>query len=473
MRGAVAAGHPLTAEAGARVLRDGGNAVDACVGAALVSWVCESPLTGPGGGGFMLVHDVAAAATRLYDFFVAVPRRAVGAGELLELEVDFDGDTRQVFHTGAAAVAVPGTALGLWEVHRRFGSLPWAELAAPAVRLAREGFELTPSAGYLHRILDGLLRHSPEGDALYGPGRPVGAGERFALPELAATLEEIAAEGAAALYRGALAERIVAHVQAGGGALTLADLAAYRVIRRRPLAVPFRGHELRTNPPPSSGGVLVGIGLRALGDEAPTPLAIAASMEAQAAARRPGLFRNARKLLSGTTHISVVDARGDAASLSASLGSGSGVVVPGTGIHLNNMLGEADLIERAKPGERLTSMMAPSLVLEDGRPRLVVGSAGSARLRGAILQVVANVVGAGMGVAEAVDAPRVHVEDGVAHCEDAAAADALAAAGYPVVRFRRRNLYFGGVSAVEVRGDGSLAAAGDPRRGGIGVVVEA
>ncbi len=471
MQGAVAAGHPLTAEAGARVLREGGNAVDACVGAALVSWVCESPLTGPGGGGFMLVHDAASGTTRLLDFFVAVPRARTGGADLLELAVDFDGDTAQTFRTGPAAVGVPGTALGLAEAHRRFGSLPWAELAAPAARLAREGFALTPAQGYLHRILDGLLRHSPEGDAMYGPGGPVAAGERFAEPALAETLERLAAEGAAALYRGELAERLVAHVQAGGGCLALDDLASYRVIRRRPLAVAFHGHELRTNPPPSSGGALVGLGLRALGDAAPTPLGIAASMEAQAAARGPALLRNARRLLSGTTHISVVDARGDAASLSCSLGSGSGVVVPGTGIHLNNMLGEADLLERARPGERLTSMMAPSLVLCDGRPRLVVGSAGSARLRGAILQVVANVTGAGMGVAEAVEAPRVHLEDGVAHCEDAAAADALEAAGYPVVRFRRRNLYFGGVSAVEVRADGSLAAAGDPRRGGAGVVV--
>jgi gamma-glutamyltranspeptidase/glutathione hydrolase len=158
--------------------------------------------------------------------------------------------------------------------------------------------------------------------------------------------------------------------------------------------------------------------------------------------------------------------------LSASLGSGSGVVVPGTGIHLNNMLGEADLAGHARPGQRLTSMMAPSVVLREGRPRLVLGSAGSARLRGAILQVVANVVGRGLSVEEAVDAPRVHAEDGVVHCEDAAVADLLESHGRRVVRFRRRNLYFGGVNAVELLPNGSLAAAGDPRRGGAGVVVE-
>jgi gamma-glutamyltranspeptidase/glutathione hydrolase len=476
VKGAIAAGHPLTAEAGARVLREGGNAVDACIAAAFTSWVCESPLTGPGGGGFMLVHDARDGKTRLLDFFVSVPGAARGGEELLELAVDFDGDTQQLFRTGAAAVAVPGTALGLEAAHRRWGSVPWAELAAPAAQLAREGVELTPSAGYLHRILDGLLRHSPEGDAMYG-GRALAAGERFAVPELGATLERIGAEGAAALYGGELARAMVEHVQRGGGTLSLDDLASYRVVRRRPLAVEYSGHEFRSNPPPSAGGLLVALGLRALGNEEPTPKAIAVAMEAQEDARGGSFVRAlhrggvTKRVLSGTTHISVVDAQGSGASLSASLGSGSGVVVPGTGIHLNNMLGEADLVTGARPGERLTSMMAPSIVLRDGEPRLVIGSAGSARLRGAILQVVANVVARGMSVAEAVDAPRIHVEDGVVHCEDAAVADRFESEGRTVVRFRRQNLFFGGVSAVEVQPGGGLAAAGDPRRGGAGVVV--
>jgi len=180
----------------------------------------------------------------------------------------------------------------------------------------------------------------------------------------------------------------------------------------------------------------------------------------------------------GTTHISVVDARGNAASMTASTGSGSGVIVPGTGIQMNNMLGEYDLNPAgaaARPGTRLTSMMAPSIVLRRGRPHLVVGSAGSVRLRGAILQAVVNVVDHGLGVEAAIDAPRVHVEEPHLHCEggvDPAELDRLEARGYDVVRWRRRNLYFGGVAAVEVGARGSLAAAGDPRRGGHGMVVE-
>jgi gamma-glutamyltranspeptidase/glutathione hydrolase len=433
-------------------------------------------LTGPGGGGFMLVHEAATARTVGLDFFVSVPRDA-SAGALLELAVDFDGDTQQVFRTGAAAVAVPGVAAGVWEAHGRWGRLPWNELVRPAAALAREGVELTPMQGYLHQILDGLLRHSPEGAAMYGvEGRAYRWGELFALPELASTLEQFADDGADLFYRGALAERVVAHVRAGGGALALDDLASYEVVERDPVRVEYRGHEFRSNPPPSSGGVLIALGLQVLGDREPTPAMVARAMETQEAVRSAdfgrALYRGGEALavLKGTTHISVVDADGNAASLSASLGSGSGVVVPGTGVHLNNMLGELDLMGAANPGERLTSMMAPSLVLRDGSPRLVIGSAGSNRLRGAILQVVANVV-AGMAVGDAVEAPRVHAEGGVVHCEDAGAAAALEAEGRTVVRWRERNLYFGGVSAVEVR-DGALAAAGDPRRGGAGVVVE-
>jgi gamma-glutamyltranspeptidase / glutathione hydrolase len=436
MQGAIAAGHPLTAAAGAAVLEAGGNAVDACVAAAFTSWVTESMLTGPGGGGFFLVH--AGGATVVFDAFVVVPRSAA-AGELLAVAVDFDGDTEQVFHTGRGTAGVPGTALGLEAAHARFGSLPWAELAAPAAALAREGVELTPAQGYLHKILDALLRHSPEGDAFYG-GRMLQAGELFQLPDLADTIERIAADGARSVYDELPFSR--------------EDLDEYAVIEREPVSVAYRGCEFFSNPPPSSGGMLVARGLEALGDG----FDILHAMEAMEAARIAAA--------GGTTHISVVDARGDAASLSCSLGSGSGVVVPGTGIHLNNMLGEKDLIASARPGERLTSMMAPSVVLRDGRPRLVVGSAGSERLRGAILQVVANVIGRGLGVEEAVDAPRLHWDGATVYVEPGIDLDRDG-----IVRFGRRNLFFGGVSAVELRAHGELAAAGDPRRGGAGMVV--
>jgi gamma-glutamyltranspeptidase / glutathione hydrolase len=458
MTGALAAGNRLTAEAGGDVLRAGGKAVDACIAAAAVSWICESSLTGLGGGGFLLHHDASEGRTQLLDFFVAVPERPAATEELLEVVVDF-GDSQQVFFTGPASVAVPGVPLGLWEAHSRWGTVPWAELLAPAARLAREGAVLDEAQGYLHEILDPLLRHSPEGDALYGPGRALREGERFVVAELADTLARLAVEGPDFLYHGDYAQKIAAHVP-----ITLADLDRYEVIERDPLTARYRGDLIRTNPPPAGGGRLLKVGLDTLGDDEPTPLAIARAMEAQEDARPA-------QAVGGTTHISVVDRDGDVASLSCSLGSASGIVVPSTGIGLNNMLGETHLLGESRAGERLMSMMAPSLLLRDGRPRLVLGSAGSRRLHGALLQVVANVEGRGQGVEEAVEAPRLYVEGGIAHCEDPVVGDELEEAGYAVVRWTRRNLFFGGVSAVEIREDGSLAAAGDPRRGGAAVVV--
>jgi gamma-glutamyltranspeptidase / glutathione hydrolase len=507
MKGAIAAGHPLTAEAGAQMLADGGNAVDACLAAAFVSWVVESPLTGPGGGGFLLVHDAVDGRSRLLDFFVTVPGEGLRRGTVGEMEtvdVDFDS-TIQAFRIGAASVAVPGTVAGVETAHRRFGTVPWRRLLEPAIELARAGFELTRPQAYLHAILDIILRHTEEGRAIYGPrGERLVAGDRLVTSDLADTLELLATSGAGAFHSGSLARAVSDYVRAQGGTLTREDLARYRPIWRRPLAADFVQHQVELNPPPSSGGVLIAYGLRlldraGLGGGPGSAGAIARLVEVmreQTLARGPGftreLFRGglarrlcedervgaaAGRLLTGTTHISAVDAKGNAASLTASTGSGSGVVVPGTGIHLNNMLGEFDLIPagaRRRPGGRLTSMMAPSIALRDGRPRLVVGSAGSLRLRGAILQVIVNAIGHDLPVEEAIAAPRVHLDEDHVHCEggsDPAELDELERRGYEIVRWRRRNLYFGGVAAVEVRPDGTLHAAGDPRRGGHGIVV--
>jgi len=521
MRGAIAAGHRLTAEAGAAILAEGGNAVDACLAAAFVSWVAESPLTGPAAGGFLLVHRARDRSDRLLDFFVSLPGRGATRppeAHMESIDIDFDGSSSQVFLIGPGSCAVPGALAGLEAAHARYATLPWRHLFEPAIALAREGVELTPQQAYLHAIIDLILRHAPEGRAIYGEHGRMRAGERVVMNDLAATLEVLAEGGARELYAGELGRELVGYLAENGGLITQQDLTDYKVIWRRPIRVPYEGHEFVSNPPPSSGGILIGYGLSLL-DRLPTDDgpgsasaigALVDVMREQLSARggsfasdlhRGGLAgrlysdENLRAALArikdresepaepagapGTTQISVVDERGNAASLTASIGSGSGVILPGTGIHMNNMLGEYDLNppgRRTRPGARLTSMMAPSIALDDGRPRLVVGSAGSVRLRGAILQIVVNVVHHGLAVEEAIGAPRIHFENGQVHCEGGAdpdELDRLEARGYDLVRWRRRNLYFGGASAVERRADGSLAAAGDPRRGGHGIVVSA
>jgi gamma-glutamyltranspeptidase/glutathione hydrolase len=488
MGGAIAAGHPLTAQAGARVLEAGGNAVDAAVAAALVSWVAESPLTGPGAGGFMLVYRARDQSTRVLDFFTAVPglgRRAGERTEMVSVDVDFTKSSTQEFHIGAASVAVPGAALGLEEGHAAFGKLPWRDLFAPAIELARNGVELNRAQAYLHAILDLILRHAEESRAIYErKGERLSVGDKLVMSDLAATLELLRDRGATQLYRGELARSFVEHVRSQGGAMTMRDLREYRVVRRRPVRADFRGHEFLSNPPPSAGGTLIAYGLGLLDDvgapgSADAIDALGRVMRAQAEAstlprERLSKLLELKAVTSGTTHISVVDGNGNAVALTASTGSGSGVVVPGTGIHLNNMIGEFFIARTPRAGARHSSGMSPSLVLHDGRPRLVVGSAGSLRLRGAVMQVVVNVVQHGLRVRDAIDRPRVHLEGEELNCEgghDPAELDKLAAMRWNVVRWRHRNLYFGGAAAVEMRDDGTLAAAGDPRRGGAGVVV--
>jgi gamma-glutamyltranspeptidase/glutathione hydrolase len=467
----------------------------------------------------MLVHRASDRSDRLLDFFVGLPGRGLNgaAAAMDEIQVPFDEHTLQLFRIGGASCAVPGSAAGLGEAHRLYGSVPWQELVAAAAKLAREGVELSAPQAFLHSILDVALRAEDEGRLIYGEHAPLSEGEPLVQADLAETLELLAAEGADAFYRGPLARAISKAVRERGGLVSEADLASYRVIRRRPVRVPYRGHEFVSNPPPSSGGLLIAFALRVL-DRLGTPgplgsseavAALAEVMREATLARSGGFLRSlfrgglADRLLAepaveaaarrartrgrevarepagapSTTHISVVDAAGNAASLSASTGCGSGVIVPGTGIHMNNMLGETDLNvgeRRVSAGRRLTSMMAPSVVLAEGRPRLVVGSAGSIRLRAAILQIVVNVVAHGLRVDEAISAPRVHLEADQLNLEggiEPAVAEELEARGYDVVRWNDLNLYFGGASAVAFDDDGRLEAAGDTRRGGAGVVV--
>ncbi len=443
MRGAIAAGHPLTAQAGARILEEGGNAVDALLAAAFTAFVAEGPLTGPAGGGFLLVHDPDGETT-LLDCFFAVPTTPLG--ELEEVVIDFADSGTQHFHIGEGSVAVPGLLAGLDEAHRRFARREWGELLAPALELAEVGVACDEPRAFLHGILEGVLLRSDAGRRIYGDR------ERVRTAELVPTLERIrdAGPAAAADLLPELAD----------------DIAAYDVAERTPLEAHVLAHRVLTPPEPSRGGRIVAEILERL-SAAGDP-----SLDDEARALQLAYGASASGPLTGTTHVSVVDASGVAAALSSTLGSGSGIFRGGA--QLNNMLGELDVIGREPraPGTRLPTMLAPTLALEDGRPRLVVGSAGSVRLAGAIAQVAWRVLSSGMGVGEAIDAPRMHVEGSTLNLEGGWEGDFGAlGADWDVVRWSGRNLYFGGVQAVELRADGTLAAAGDPRRGGAGVVV--
>jgi gamma-glutamyltranspeptidase / glutathione hydrolase len=487
----IAAGHPVTARTGAEVLREGGNAVDAAVGAMLASFACEPLLTGLGAGGYMLVVTPDSDPV-LLDFFVEAPGRGADPGrraELIPISVSF-GDAIQIFNIGAASVGTYGMVAGLAEASARFGRIPLADLVGPAAALARDGVEVNPQQAYVIEILGDIVLSTPEGAALFAPdGNLIGPGGLIRQPELADALERLGAEGPAPFFSGDLAAAIVAWVGERGGMLTMDDLASYRVLDRAPVRAPYRGRDVLTNPPPSAGGILIAYALALLDAQDGTPdlEQTVAAMERTQNERTPefleGLddpefvqhFLRRGPSLGSTTHIAVIDRDGAACSVTCSNGSCSGVIVPGTGVHLNNMLGEQDLnplgFHRHPAGRRLPSMMAPTIVLRDGTPELVLGSAGSNRIRSAILQTILRVLDDGLRANEAVRAPRVHFEDGVVYAEPGIDTASLESSGRAIGRFRELNLFFGGVQAVERDTSGEFWGGGDPRRGGAAIVV--
>jgi gamma-glutamyltranspeptidase / glutathione hydrolase len=498
--GVVAAGHPLTAQAGARVLREGGNAVDAALGAMLTSFVAEPLLTGLGAGGYMLVAG-GEQEPALLDFFVQAPsdprasqppaagdRAPAPVSELQPVGVSF-GDAVQVFHIGPASCGAYGAPAGVCEASRRWGTVPLGELAAPAAALARDGVALNHGQAYVAEILAELLTSTPECAALWAPdGRVLREREVLRNAELGDALELLADGGEEPSYRGEVAQAVCDWLRERGGWLSPGDLAGYRAIERAPARIDYRDRIVLTNPPPSAGGTLLSYAL-ALLDRAPAPATLKGVVDAMGAAqaeRTPTfledladegfLQRFLQTRLGSTTHISVLDAHGRACSVTCTNGEGSGVVVPGTGIHLNNVMGEEDLnpygFHRHPPGRRMPSMMAPTVVLRDGEVELVLGSAGSNRIRSALLQTIVGAVDHDLDAREAVHAPRVHLEAGVLYAEPGIDAEAIAAAaeGHAerVVRFSDLNLFFGGVQAVRRRAR-MLDGAGDPRRGGVAV----
>ena len=460
MRAAVAAGHPATVDVGIEVLADGGTAADAAVAAGLASCVAETVMTGLLGGGHAIYYDATSGKARNLDCFVAVP--GLGAeprrrAELVELEVPF-GTELVHYAVGIASCGVPGLPAGLGALHTEHGRLPWARLVEPALRLARDGVEFPAAHAACLAMLEPVMTMN-EGAGIYSPGGALlQAGGRLRQPGLVRALELVADEGAQSAYEGSLGAALLELMDERGGLVTRNDLAAYQAIWSEPVEVAYAGTR-----------VLTRAGLAPLADclEALPALRGRAPGE-RAVALAHALDRPDQA--GGTTSLVTVDAEGNACVLTSSLGLGAGEWLPGLDLHLNSMLGEADLIrEPLRPGERMGSMMAPTLALDDDGPVLVGGAAGGTRLRSALVQVLAGTLDEGLSAEDAVERPRLHPAAGVVHLEPGWPDEvprALEAAGYRVRVWPDRHHYFGGVSVVTRTG-----AAGDPRRSGAGAIL--
>lgn len=506
--GTIAAGHQKTAEAGIEIFRLGGNAFDAAAAAVLASFVTEATLTSAAGGGFLLAHTNT-NENILFDFFTQTPRQKRTKGDInfYPVEVDF-GDAVQEFHIGLGSMAVPGNMGGIFHVQQKLGRLPFNVVAEPAIHYAKNGVELDDFQYYVLTILKKIITSSKEACQVYAPeGELLQPGETIFMKNFADTLAYLAEKGAKEFYEGDIAQRLVKDCQDYGGHLTLEDLKNYRVIEREPLLINYRGNTFLTNPPPSSGGILIAFALELLSKVDLAKIGFGTSRHLQALAQVMRLTNEARKdryntniyqkdvdkiFLSAehvaqyqhqlteivnkwgsTTQISAIDSEGNAASVTTSHGEGSGYVIPGTGIMVNNMLGESDLnphgFHQWQENMRISSMMAPTIVLKNNQPEIVLGSGGSNRIRTAIFQVISNIIDFKMHVDAAVNSPRVHWENNVFNIEPGfsdSVIKEIISSTEQVVLWNQKNMFFGGVHTVMENSEGFIEGAGDKRRNG-------
>ncbi len=517
VKGTVAAGHELTVQAADEILRAGGNAFDAILAAHFAACAVEPVLASLGGGGFLLAIKHGSRPI-VYDFFVHTPqcRRPPDQLDFRPITADF-GPAQQEFHIGLGTIATPGSVKAVFEIHRDLCSLPLSELAIPAIQFAREGVKLNRLQAYILSIVHSIYASTPEARKIFcnqaAGNRSLAKGEILYQREFADTLEILTIEGEDLFYRGEIAQTIVQTCLTGGGHLTLSDLEQYEVIRREPLALRYRDSTILTVPPPSSGGILVAFALKLLTELDSKSWAFGSATYLQLLAKVLALTNKARsdllragdalsqvdtaRLLEnsflqryraqlsgrghaprGTTHISIMDAPGNVASMTVSNGEGCGSIVPDTGIMLNNMLGEEDLnpqgFHQWVEAQRMSSMMAPSIIqLPDGS-LIATGSGGSNRIRSALLQVIINLIDFGMSVESAVHSPRIHLEGNKLSIEGGFKVSEIEQliTDYPEHEiWSELNLFFGGAHTVQ-KGLKGFTGVGDPRRGGVGRVVE-
>ena len=525
MHGVVAAGDLRTAQAGATMFGQGGNAVDAAVAAAFASFVVECCVVTIGGGGFAMVAEPPNRGKTpynsfvAYDFFTNMPSTPLlNPLGFHAIHINFGIETQEFF-IGRGSSAVPGVVSGLCQMLLEKGQLSLKTVLEPAIHLARNGFAVNEMMAFIFSLLEPIYSDTPEINAVYQPGYySKHIGHTLKLPQLARTLEELAIHGPQLFYNGILAQKIAADHASHGGLISLRDLNNYRTHTIAPIIVTYRDYEVLLTPPSSLGGVLIGFALKLL-DTIPLHQIHYHSVEhIKILAYIMMLTNNARRAwhlaegnnkekieyflgephitsyreklehllknggaldepypksgLGHTSHISVIDDEGRAVSLTTSAGEGAGYLIEDTGINLNNMLGEHDLhphgFHKDPPGQRLHSMMSPVIILKNHRPVLALGSAGSNRLRSAILQTISNAIDFKLHVKDSVNLPRIHFESNVLQIEGGFSPDVIAELknlGFKVNSWDGLSLFFGGAQATSFW-NSRLEGGADPRRCG-------
>ncbi len=495
---AIAAGHEKTAGTAREVLKAGGNAFDAAVAAMITSWVSEVIMSSPGGGGFANIVT-AGKESMIVDFFCQTPKRKGIAEDLdfFPIKLDFK-NLHETFHIGRGSIAVPGSVAGAFAIHQRYGTIPMRELVAPAIELAKNGFILDEFNAHLVGMVQDIVGQSPCAKKIFSKkDKQLQPGELFKIPVMVDFLETLAVEGKDLFYRGEIARTIADDQRRKGGNILMDDFADYEVILRKPVRMRYRDKTILTNPLPSLGGIvlllianaiqqlqnghsflsqthfenIVEIFARVVAiNKTPHNLA---SVFRSLQQTHPEAFAFGNLKKGGTTHLNVVDKLGNAVSMTMSNGEGSGYFVEGTGIHMNNMLGESALLPNGFhswiPDTRLSSLMAPTIVTDRrGTPEIITGSGGAGRIPYAISQVLHNLLDHGVDVKTAVNAPRIHVLNEKIKYET----------GYNLKDFKHpyqmmewsdASLYFGGVHTIQ-NIQGTYFAAGDFRRDGVGIV---
>jgi gamma-glutamyltranspeptidase/glutathione hydrolase len=479
------------------MIRKGGNAFDAAVAAGFASAVAEPTLTSLGGGGFLLAHVHGTRKDILIDFFVNTPGLGSSGGSeapMIPVDVRFKSSVQR-FHAGIGSVAVPGTLKGLIHCYRTLCTLDIDDIVGPALRALSEGVEASEYQAYLFEMLKPIL-------GLTGYGREIfraGQGQRFFNPLLREFLSLKSPDSWIKAVYGA--DIFAGERKSGECLLTPEDFREYRVIERIPLIIPYRGYDVITNPPPSFGGLLLKLALSLLDAVTEDNLSVEERYTVLACLmgivqdirqgnlpekESPGIFdpgkissardeflrlsKNLTRLSAkGTTHISILDSLGNAASMTVSNGSNSGCFLGDTGIMLNNMMGEDDLHSEGfytlPPGVRVSSMMSPACIMHRDNVHAVLGSGGSKRIRTAMLQAIVNLLDLGMPVSDAIEHPRLHLDDdSILQLEPGFPQPIIERLNerYPLNVWKEKDMYFGGVHTVVA----GFSGHGDSRRGG-------